>query len=297
MATPSLQKSFDTSLIDVNKSFSSTETNTSGSGSSAKENQPPAGAPYRPLDASANARSHAQWVSTPDTIRTVVQAIDDIEAAITIPALHHGLESRKPTRVPLRILELGCGAGRTTLKLIRHQWKQPVAIEAWDTRQEMIVMAESKCRATVSEKRDVMMTFRCLDICDTRRIPEGWVAAFDIIVSSLVLEHVPLEIYWSQIRTLLKPGGAGALSSRHPDIDAGHAVGFQDAAGGRSIGSHHSHGIQDTIDCGTRAGLVIEDVKETAVDEALIARREIGEGARSWIGKKVWYGMKFRMPG
>ena len=45
-----------------------------------------------------------------------------------------------------------------------------------------------------------------------------------------------------------------------------------------------------------KAGLEVWDVKKIAVDEGMIERGEIGERGWKWVGRKIWYGMKFRKP-
>ena len=139
----SLTKTFDTSLVDVQCSFSSTETNTSGS--SAKENVQPQ--PSEPLESSPDRppspfttisaeELYQNWASTYDTDGNVLQAVDDVQLRSLLPRFvdllyqnRHGGSSNQ-----LRIPDLGCGTCRNTLNLTQLPWTDvnSVKIVGWD---------------------------------------------------------------------------------------------------------------------------------------------------------------------
>ena len=116
----SLTKTFDTSLIDASQSFSSTETNTSGS--SGKEN-------VRPQQQSSSGRSsspyktvptdqlYEQWASTYDTDGNVLQAVDDVQLHRLLPELVRltcdGKGSAAVDMGALKILDLGWVVARS----------------------------------------------------------------------------------------------------------------------------------------------------------------------------------------
>ena len=119
----------------------------------------------------------------------------------------------------------------------------------------------------------------------------------DLLVSTLVLEHMSLDQFWACITALLRPGGVGVMSNMHPDMGSGSVAGFvEEGSGKRLVGKSYLHGVEETIDEARKAGLHVWDVKEIAVDQGMIQRGEVGERGWKWVGRKIWYGMKFRKP-
>lgn len=301
-------QTFDTSLIDVQRSFSSTETNTSGS--SAKEDT-------KPPDDSSNASPsrllptdelYDRWASTYDTDGNVLQAVDDIHMRGNIPGLVE-LTSWSPLNTretelldtPVKILDFGCGTGRNTLKLLQAPCLRPLDVVGWDSSQAMLRIAWDKCdAATRSQNAPRSLEFQRIDFATPANVPEQYLGTFDGLISTLVLEHISASIFFSIIAKLLKPGAYALISNMHPDMGAVSRAGFKTASGERVKGVSYVYTVQDTIEAAEAAGLkLVNDVLEAAVEENMFdgvvdGKGAIVERARKWIGTKIWYSMLLR---
>lgn len=296
MATPSLTKSFDASLVDLQRSFSSTDTNTTGS--SAKENREVTETPTRDVRSLTNEHLYEQWAPDYDTDGNVLQAVDDIQSRMSIPEAIQSVQNdlRRTSSRPIYALDFGCGTGRTTQKLLQSpHWNQPAVVHGWDASEQMLTIARSKCIPPLRGPSKVI-NFRQVSFSDPKMLPREHLFQIDLLVSNLVLEHIPLNDYWNCIIALLRPGGIGFMSNMHPDMGSGSVAGFKEESGQRLVGKSYVHGVRETVDSARRAGLEVWDVKEVAVDEGMIERGEVGERGRKWIGRNIWMGMKFRKP-
>ncbi|EME87766.1 uncharacterized protein MYCFIDRAFT_158971 [Pseudocercospora fijiensis CIRAD86] len=302
MATPSLNRSFDASLFDLQRSFSSTDTNTTGS--SAKENRPDSETQAPDVKNVTTAKLYEQWSTTYDTDGNVLQAVDDIQSRESIPAIIRSVQSSAQERSdPLCVLDFGCGTGRTTQKLLHSpDWHQAVEIHGWDGSAHMLDSARSKCASTPrpdasSTKHIRSINFLAVDLSNIGSLPAEQLGKVDLLVSTLVLEHMSLDEFWAHIAVLLRPGGIGLMSNMHADMGSGSVAGFvEQESGKRLIGKSYLYSAEQTADGARKAGLEIWDVKEVAADEGMIERGEIGERGGKWVGRKMWYGMKFRKP-
>lgn len=297
-----MTKTFDTSLVDVQRSFSSTETNTSAS--SAKENQPPSiptSGPHGTGSAVSTLDLYDQWAPTYDTDGNVLQAVDDLQMRDMIP--HFVNIISQTTRVsgdtrPLRVLDLGCGTGRNTLRLLQASWPCAVEIVGWDASQTMLDVASQKCASAVAQSSAsarIDLTLQVIDVSDSASLPNDSMGAFDGLISTLVLEHLPLTAFFGAISKVLKPGGVAVMSNMHPEMGSSTQAGFKDAAGERLRATSFVYGVQETLDAAKVEGLeLIGQVREIAVSDEMIQREVVSERGRKWRGVRVWYGMMLK---
>ena len=309
MTQPStLSHSFDTSLIDVQQSFSSTDTNTSGS--SAKEN---ALSPEKPRDVSPyrtvpTEQLYEQWASTYDTDGNVLQAVDDIQLRQLLPEFVR-LTCRKAKTAnsgPLQILDLGCGTGRNTLKLLRAAWETDVDIFGWDGSPAMLELARTKCEVTPKPQGPkTTLKLEVRDLASVPSVPEQYYNFFNGIISTLVLEHISADTFFGIIAKVLKPGCYALTTNMHSDMGALSRAGFKTASGERFKATSYIYTPQETVDAADTAGLEpVGDVDEMAahvnlidgglVNGVMVEKGTVTERARKWVGRKVWYGMVLR---
>lgn len=119
----------------------------------------------------------------------------------------------------------------------------------------------------------------------------------DAILSTLVLEHIPLAEFFATVSRLLVPGGNLLLTNMHPDMGRLSQAGFVDPRTGCKIrGESFVHGISETVQEATNWGFeVVGEVKEVMVEKGMVD--ELGRRAEKWVGMKVWFGGVWRFVG
>ena len=304
MTQPStLSSSFDTSLIDVQQSFSSTETNTSSS--STKEDVKPPDKPHdvSPYKTIPTDQLYEQWASTYDTDGNVLQAVDGIQMKKLLPKFvrltRNDRDASTEEAAPLRILDLGCGTGRNTLKLLQANWDAGVHIYGWDISQAMLDIAKKKCNELPHSSK-LELTFQEIDLKTSDSVPETYNQYFDGLISTLVLEHIPAETFFNTLAKVLKSGSYALVTNMHHDMGAVSRAGFKTASGERFKGMSYIHTPESTVAAAIAAGLeLVGDVDEAGVEADLIDGRVVEKGlvadrAKKWVGIKVWFGMILR---
>lgn len=309
----SLTKTFDTSLVDASQSFSSTETNTSGS--SGKEN-------LRPQQQSSSGRSsspyktvptdqlYEQWASTYDTDGNVLQAVDDVQLHRLLPEFVRLTCSDKDSAAVaaggLKVLDLGCGTGRNTAKLLNADWDFDIEVVGWDGSWGMLDIARTKCEAVPrSGKHKVELELGVRDLASVEAVPESYTNFFDGLISTLVLEHIPADVFFGIVSKLLKQGSYALITNMHQHLGAVSRAGFKNTSGERFKATSHIYNPQDAVAAAKVAGLeLVGNVGEAAVDAEMIdggvvdgvevAKGTVTERARKYVGTKVWFGMIFR---
>ncbi len=160
----------------------------------------------------------------------------------------------------LRVVDLGCGTGRHALWLAA----AGAAVTAVDFSEGMLEEARRKPGA-VSVRFVVHDLDRPLPFAD---------AAFDLVVSGLVLEHLSdLGAFFAEARRVLRPGSRAVVSAMHPAMFLrGTQARFTDPASGEKVqpGSL-AHTLGGMVLAALRAGFALEGIGEHAADAAFAA--------------------------
>jgi SAM-dependent methyltransferase len=305
-----INHTFDTSLIDtqqlINRSFSSTETNTSGSSNNLNiTNTRPSHtddssmADSQPFTTVTNDQLYDNWARTYDTDGNVLQAVDDLELEVLLPEfvrlirqdIAPTLEAR-----PCRILDFGCGTGRNTAKLLQANWHDgdgEIEIHGWDGSQAMLEIARQKCGARRPPRNVKLANILQMDFSNPSVIPVEHVGSFAGIISTLVLEHLPLSTFFTSIANLLAPGGYALVTNMHPEMGRTTKAGYKTTSGERVKGESYVHGVEESVSAAEAAGLEVVErvgVRERPVDEQMVQSGQVGERGTKWVGTKVWCG-------
>lgn len=155
-----------------------------------------------------------------------------------------------------RVLDVGCGTGRHTSWLAQ----QGARVTGVDPSPEMLAIARSKCAGV----EFLAGTFDPLPVPD---------AAFDLALNALVLEHLadvtgPI----AELARVVKRGGSVVVSVFHPFfVLRGIPAHFKAPDAVEYEMPSHVHLVSDYVRAVNRAGLVLDDMVEPIVDDAIIA--------------------------
>ncbi|KAL6151890.1 hypothetical protein ACJQWK_10147 [Exserohilum turcicum] len=277
----SINMTFDTSLVDVN---------------------PPPRIEHMPTRDTYN-----QWASVYDTDGNMLQAIDDVELATRLPDfLSQVLRSMAHNggMQEVRVLDVGCGTGRTTAKLVQYNWHgqaKHVHVTGIDFSQAMLDVARTKLtreklhQGGAEESRaKVRWRLECGDVFSPP-------LAFSLepqhaIVSTLVLEHVPLATFLSTVASLLVVGGMALITNMHADMGRTSQAGFVNANGVKIRGQSFVYTVQETVQSAKESGFEVLGTWEREVTREHVDEKgaNIGERGKKWVGIKVWYGLVIR---
>lgn len=159
------------------------------------------------------------------------------------------------------VLDLGCGTGRHALRLAAGG----AMVTGIDFSEGMLAEARRKPGADGIRflAHDLLTPLPFVD------------ASFDLVVSGLVLEHLPtLDGFFVEMRRVLKPGGAAVVSAMHPAMMLrGTQARFTDPASGEVVSPGSvPHSVSAFVTAAVRAGFRIDHISEHAPDAELAAR-------------------------
>lgn len=186
----------------------------------------------------------------------------------------------------LRVADIGCGTGRYALRLAR----AGAAVTALDFSQGMLNQARAK-----AAEMDGSIKFIEHDLSQPFPLPDR---SFDRVLSALVLDHIPgLDPFFAELKRICKSAEKGAIvvSVMHPAMMLrGTQARFTDPASGCEIRPQSCpHQISDYIMAASRAGLMLDQMSEHPVDEALASRCP---RAQKYLGWPILLLMRLRSP-
>ena len=182
----------------------------------------------------------------------------------------------------LRLIDLGCGTGRHALRLAG----AGANVTAVDFSEAMLARAQAKLGAQA-------VHFVQHDLGEPLPLPA---AAFDIVLCSLVLDHVQnVNVFFAEMHRLCRSGAAVIISVMHPAmLLKGVQARFIEPETGDRIGpASYSHQISDYLMAGVCAGLALDTIAEYGVDSRLAAQ---SPRARRYLGWPLLLLMRLRRP-
>ncbi|KAL8916419.1 MAG: hypothetical protein Q9208_008520 [Pyrenodesmia sp. 3 TL-2023] len=234
--------------------------------------------------------AYDQWAPTYDTDGNFLQSLDSIMTQEMLPHLTGLLPGES------MIVDLGCGTGRTTLALLR---LPSIRLVGLDNSRGMLDIATARCNQTLAslpeDGRVATLYFETWDLLDQAKdVPEIAKNA-DAVVSTLVVEHIPLDVFFGACSRMLKRGGVLLLTNMHPDMGAETQAGFTDPVSGEKVRPvSYVHTIEKIVEEAKRWNFdVVWGPRERGVREDDLEK--LGGRAEKWVGKKVWFGMILRL--
>jgi len=233
----------------------------------------------------ATAQAYDLWSTVYDTDGNFLQALDTIEMKTLLPRMLQFLdgEPRLYPR-PWKVVDLGCGTGRNTAALLEVQAIS--AVVGLDVSPGMLEVAKKRLQKLDSQGRLRLEVFDALDD------PEAPHCAIEAValVSTLVLEHIPVDTFFNVAAKILKPGGILLLTNMHSEMGAKSQAGFVDPKTSEKIRpTSYAHTLEEVLAAAARSGFnVLGKIEERAVDQSMVAA--LGRRSEKWVGVKVWFG-------
>lgn len=242
-----------------------------------------------------------RWAQIYDTDGNILQKVDDIH----LPALLNQALSLSPNTInsPITVTELGAGTGRNTLKLLSPPYTSRIGkINALDLSPKMLEIAQSRLSsASTSSPKEAKLEidFQVFDALNPAW--DNLPGKADIVLSTLVLEHLPISVFFETVRKLLKKeGGVLVLTNMHQEMGLQTQAGFQsvdeEGKGIKVRGESYVYSVNEVEDEAKRWGMeVVGKVEEVGVKEE--DEEGLGVRAGKWRGVKVWFGVVLRAAG
>jgi 2-polyprenyl-3-methyl-5-hydroxy-6-metoxy-1,4-benzoquinol methylase len=230
------------------------------------------------------------WANVYDSDGNFLQAMDTLEMKILFPRMLSEVRSESShDGGPLKLVDLGCGTGRNTVALLGVEGAEVVALDASEG---MLNVARKRLNEVLAGGQDRgMLTFEVLDLLSEPTSASNLSA--DAIVSTLVIEHIPCDNFFSHVSQMLKKGGVLCLTNMHADMGRLSQAGFVDETGRKVRPVSYAHTVQEVLTSAKMHGLeLIDEVAERRVTEELVA--QLGERSRKYVGVMVWFGGLWR---
>jgi ubiquinone/menaquinone biosynthesis C-methylase UbiE len=195
-----------------------------------------------------NSKGYDRWASVYDLYPNPTVAIDEL----TFPDLWKTLRGK-------HVLEIGCGTGRHTEKLVAAE----NTVTALDLSAGMLAVARDKLK-------DKPVTFLESDFMNCNDLPDG---EFDAALASLVVEHIrEVDAFFEKVLRVLNPGSDFYLSEIHPTRAAqGRLAHFSDAQTNEEVRfDSHPHSQEQIETAAARAQFSLVTKRDVLGDDRLV---------------------------
>ena len=195
-----------------------------------------------------------RWAKTYDSLAdpkgNTIQTFDDIELSTLLPEFLSLLGAPKANH-ELHIVDFGCGTGRNTFKLLHITNATIVGLDALP---KMLEIAESRYHALQRRGMGAKLVLEVHDALETPAPPVCATGA-DAVISTCVMEHLPLQVFWELMKAMVLPGGFVLITDAHPDVSVSTQINYTDPLSGKRYwGVSHVHQFADTIKEANSAG-------------------------------------------
>ncbi|KAA8651798.1 hypothetical protein EYZ11_003971 [Aspergillus tanneri] len=247
----------------------------------------------RPVQYMETVEAYNRWAEVYDTDGNFLQALDTIEMRQLLPHFLDRVVSVNATK----LVDLGCGTGRNTVQLVKHA-SRGTEIVGLDASPGMMEVARESIRKAATSVDNVSVSLETFDLLKSPPAPPECALGAAGVISTLVLEHIPLQQFFEGAAALLVHGGYLLVTNMHSDMGAISQAGFVDTATGTKIRpTSYFHTVEEVVVAAQKAGFMVEEingerVRERTVDENVA--ETLGKRARKWIGVTVWFGICFR---
>jgi cyclopropane fatty-acyl-phospholipid synthase-like methyltransferase len=152
---------------------------------------------------------------------------------------------------------------------------------------------DAEMKVQKPDQRVKQVEFGIYDLLRDTEVPTSATNA-DAMISTLVIEHIPVDAFFAAASKMLKQGGVFLVTNMHSEMGGISQAGFVDPKTGEKIRpKSYAHRLDDVIRVAEEHGFeVTGEPLERAVDER--TSELLGSRAKKWIGVTVWFGVCFR---
>ncbi|KAI9649235.1 hypothetical protein NHQ30_001803 [Ciborinia camelliae] len=247
-----------------------------------------------------------RWAATYDTDCNPLQILD----SALIPSLLNTLFTLpSKTQNAIAITELGCGTARNTIRFLKSPISKNISnIHALDLSPAMLEIARSRCAPFITENASPCPSiqfneFNALEPQNNPEVSKLIEGKANMVISTLVLEHLPLSTFFSAVTFLLKPDSEASkarvlITNMHAEMGRLSQAGFVDEIEGKKTkirGESYVYEIDEVAEEGKKWGFhVVGEVLERRIEEGDIEDENgliLGKRGKKWMGKRMWFGM------
>lgn len=233
--------------------------------------------------------AYDKWAKVYDSDGNFLQKLDDREMEVLLPQFLNTVKSGGL----IKLIDLGCGTGRNTLKMIKYCMKQTTEYEilGLDPSEKMLDLAKERCRGNIDENTLVRRRFELYDILQAageNDVPCKNGKA-DGLISTLVLEHVPADSFFKSVRHLCRMGGQVLITNMHAEMGQISQAGFNcPETGVKYRPKSYPHTVSNTLAAARANGFeLVQHPLERKIDSADVD--QLGPRSEKWVGVTVWF--------
>ena len=242
-----------------------------------------------------------------DTDGNFLQRLDTIEMRTLLPQFIDRVSKRFQPSPPetetkaIRpsLVDLGCGTGRNTIQLLSTlniaNKATSFSVIGLDASRGMLDVARTAIReyamktATQTDVELGILDLLQPDLSKTQ-LPSSLNGPGAVgVISTLVLEHIPLERFFAAAAGIMRSGAYLLVTNMHAEMGMRSQAGFTDERGVKVRPTSYCHAVPDVLDAAVQAGFEVEEVVGAGADGVVV--RFWGRGRRSGLG--LGFGLGF----
>ncbi|KAF3012859.1 hypothetical protein E8E14_010867 [Neopestalotiopsis sp. 37M] len=242
--------------------------------------------PFQSIKYLPTTEAYNRWAAVYDTDGNFLQALDDLEMRTLFPKFEAALQ---PTAGSRKLVDLGCGTGRNTVQLLG---VENAAVVALDASPGMLAVAKRRLNDLVkaAEGQEATslgyenLTLEVFDLltCDS---PPDIARQVDGVISTLVLEHIPLDTFFRHVSQMLKINGVLLLSNMHDDMGQISQAGFVDTETGEKVRpTSYAHTVESVIEEARKHGIV--PIGADSTDSVGLMEKAVTEEIVPYLGPR-----------
>ncbi|KAF7517882.1 hypothetical protein PCG10_000781 [Penicillium crustosum] len=261
--------------------------------------------------------AYDKWAEVYDTDGNFLQRLDTIEMRTLLPQFIDRVSKRfqpsppetETKEIRPSLVDLGCGTGRNTIQLLSTlstaNKATSFSVIGLDASRGMLDVARTATREFATKSAvQTDLELGILDLLQPElsktQLPCSLKGSGAVgVISTLVLEHIPLERFFAAAAGIMRSGAYLLVTNMHAEMGMRSQAGFTDERGVKVRPTSYCHAIPDVLDAAAQAGFEVEEIVGAGADGVVVrgVNEELGDvlGARAkkWIGVRVWFGVCF----